>query len=253
MADRCCGYACDIICFGMEIRFRAVFMDEESFSALQSHYRSLSDNGNYAGRCAMHLPDDLEGKRVLDVCCRKGKGVFELSDYTGDRGFLLGIDPDAANIEVARARAAENHWAGERWPAYMRFEQAWPEDLSVAGVRDASYDVVYVNSIINLFYDRIRALAEFHRVLVSGGRLWVAQGVFVSEDGGRRSDHCNENPPGSVFANAWTVGDFIHACALTGFSSVVCGDAAPIEPDCCLNADLPADTSYITCSLCARA
>lgn len=253
MVHKCFLFACAIIWFSVEVRFRVVYMDEESLSALRLHYRTLSSKGNYAGRCAMDLPDDLEGKRVLDVCCRKGKGVFELSDHTGDRGFILGIDPDAANIELARARAADNHWAGERWPAYMRFEQAWPEDLSVAGVRDASYDVAYVNSVINLFYDRARALAEFHRVLVPGGRLWVAQGVFVSESSGQRSDHCNEHRLRSVFANAWTLGDFTHACALTGFSSVICGDAAPIEADCCLNDDLPADTSYVTCSLCARA
>lgn len=228
-------------------------MDDKTFSAMRMHYRMLSDEGSFAGRCAMDIPTNLEGKRVLDVCCRKGKGAYGLSDHTGEEGFVLGVDPDAGNIRVARSRAAENHWAGQRWPAYMRFSQAWPEDLSAAGVADRSYDVVYVNSIVNSFYDQALALAEFYRVLTPKGRLWVAQGVFASEEPCGLLRSCREGCFGGVFARARTIEAFKRACISAGFRAFICGDAAPVEPpdgDC---APGVRTASYVVCSVCAIA
>lgn len=228
-------------------------MDDTTFSAMRLHYRMLSDEGSFAGRCAMDIPDNLEGRRVLDVCCRKGKGAYGLSDHTGEEGFVLGVDPDAGNIDLARSRAAENHWAGQRWPAYMRFSQAWPEDLSAAGVADRSYDVVYVNSAVNLFYDQALALAEFHRVLAPGGRLWVAQGVFASEEPCGLPRSRRKGASGGVFACAPTLESFKRACVSAGFRAFSCGDAAPVEPpdrDCAPGAHT---ASYAACSVCAIA
>ncbi len=228
-------------------------MDDKTFSAMRMHYRMLSDEGSFAGRCAMDIPANLEGKRVLDVCCRKGKGAYGLSDRTGEKGFVLGVDPDASNIQIARSCAAENHWAGQRWPVYLRFSQAWPEDLSSAGVADRSYDVVYVNCVVNLFYDQALALAEFHRVLAPGGRLWVAQGVFASEELCGLPRSRREGAFGGVFDCARTVEAFKRACVSAGFRAFFCGSATALEPP---DRDLAADVrnaSYAACSVCAIA
>lgn len=147
-----------------------------------SYYASLAPAAGFQGRCAMSIPCDIEGKRVLDVCCRKGKGAFALADAVGPSGFVVGVDPDADNVAAACAAAPKNHWAGSSWEHYLRFSQALPENLSGAGIGNAVFDLVYINSVLNLAWSMPASLAEFARVLAPGGRLWVAQGVFA-EDG----------------------------------------------------------------------
>lgn len=147
-----------------------------------SYYASLAPAAGFQGRCAMSIPRDIEGKRVLDVCCRKGKGAFALADAAGRSGFVVGVDPDADNVAAACAAAPKNHWAGSSWGRHLRFTQAIPENLSAAGIGDAVFDLVYINSVLNLAWSVPASLAEFARVLGPGGRLWVALGVFV-EDG----------------------------------------------------------------------
>ena len=131
----------------------------------------------------MSLPPQLSGLRVIDVLCRSGKGAFKLSDAVGDAGFVLGVDPDKSCIERAIAAASGNHRSGHGWSRYLRFEQAFPENLAQAGVSDASYDAVYVNCGLADVFDLPAALAEFHRCLKPGGFLWVAEGVFRSMSG----------------------------------------------------------------------
>lgn len=147
-----------------------------------SYYASLAPAAGFQGRCAMSIPCDIEGRRVLDVCCRKGKGAFALADAVGPSGFVVGVDPDADNVAAACAAAPKNHWAGSSWEHYLRFSRALPENLSGAGIDNAVFDLVYINSFLNLAWSMPASLAEFARVLAPGGRLWVAQGVYA-EDG----------------------------------------------------------------------
>ena len=53
-------------------------------------------------RCVMVLPDDLAGKRVLDIECRKGLGAFKIADRVGEGGFVVGTDSSVEKIEVAK-------------------------------------------------------------------------------------------------------------------------------------------------------
>ena len=147
-----------------------------------SYYAALSPAVGFQSRCAMSIPADIEGKRVLDVCCRKGKGAFALADAVGPSGYVIGVDPDTDNVAAACAAAPKNHRAGSSWEHHLRFSPAIPENLSQACIEDASIDLVYINSVLNLAWSLPVALAEFARVLAPGGRLWVAQGVFAGDD-----------------------------------------------------------------------
>ena len=64
-----------------------------SFAPALSYYAALSPAAGFQGRCAMSIPADIEGKRVLDVCCRKGKGAFALADAVGPSGFVGLVRP----------------------------------------------------------------------------------------------------------------------------------------------------------------
>ena len=227
-------------------------MNELMHETLSSHYQRIGAVRSHAGRCAMDIPPSIAGKRVLDVCCRKGKGAFELSDYTGKDGFVLGIDPDASNVDRARACAADNHWAGNRWQSYLRFSQAWPEDLSCAGVLDRSFDLVYINSALNLCWDLQLALAEFHRVLVPGGRLWVAEGIF-SAGGEVQSAPAAEVGADDVFSAAQSCDVFDAACRAAGFSSVSFGKAVAVYPDDVGGCSPVPSPEFVRCSVCGIA
>ena len=146
------------------------------------YYEAMPREGHVVGRCEMLLPDQLVGKRVLDLGCRRGKGACKIADLVGPDGAVLGVDPSEAYVEAARAYVAEHQMrrarvAGAIDPTFWR---APFEDLRQAGIEDASVDLVFVNSVLNLAWDREAALREIARVLAPGGALHHA-GVFAEE------------------------------------------------------------------------
>ena len=203
-------------------------MDERMLERLRAYYQDLSRTDTLAGRCSMSLPPWLSGLRVIDVLCRSGKGAFKLSDAVGDAGFVLGVDPDKSCIERAIAAASGNHRSGHGWSRYLRFEQAFPENLVKAGVSDASYDAVYVNCGLADVFDLPAALAEFHRCLKPGGFLWVAEGVFRNASG--YEDGVSEEPAPVQAAphRMLTIDAFADLCRDAGFGCVEVADVTPV-------------------------
>ena len=150
-------------------------MDELELQHAEAHYAELSRDG-YSGRCEMFLPEDLRGMRVLDLGCRNGKGACKLADRVGPDGFVLGIDPSAACVARAEATAAAARAEGAAWAGRLAFARGCFEGLRAAGVEDASFDVVIVNSVLNLAWDLKEALRETARAIAPGGRYFC--GLF---------------------------------------------------------------------------
>ena len=96
---------------------------------------------------------------MLDI----GTGTGRLADYVakivGPSGCVVGIDPLPLRIEIAQSKAIANFEA--------RVGRA--EDLSAFA--DATFDVVYLNSVFHWVADKPQALAEIFRVLKANGRL----------------------------------------------------------------------------------
>lgn len=234
-------------------------MEDAARCAMLAYYRSLPSRGRRSGKCEMSLPEGLAGLRVLDVCCRAGKGAYEISDYVGDQGFVHGVDPDSRRIERARSNAADNHWACGRWQRYLRFSCGCPEDLSAAGVLDSSYDLVYINCELSATWDMRLALSEFARVLRPGGRLWVAKGVFrasLADKSGpgtvkKVSSSCACRYPGNVFVRALSRDEFDLLCRSCGFSSCEFTDTKHVEPDGVDDVRELDGISFESCDACA--
>ncbi|MEE0303280.1 class I SAM-dependent methyltransferase [Senegalimassilia anaerobia] len=262
-----------------------------SLAPALSYYAALSPAAGFQGRCAMSIPADIEGKRVLDVCCRKGKGAFALADAVGPSGYVIGVDPDTDNVAAACAAAPKNHRAGSSWERHLRFSLAIPENLSQACIEDASFDLVYINSVLNLAWSLPVALAEFARVLAPGGRLWVAQGVFAVGDldaqggpavigdgadaalgndvgvpavgaplahrGGRDSalsGHATmvgESSSIDVFSQARSCAVFEQMCLEAGFSSVSFSSIAPLAGEDPCDGECPGGATFWLADACA--
>lgn len=201
---------------------------------------------HYYTRCAMVLPDDLAGKRVLDLECRKGLGAFKIADRVGREGFVIGTDSSAERIAVAAEHAAQHHWAGEGWRRHMRLVQADPSDLRAADIEDASVDVVIVNSVLNLMPDRLATLREIVRVLAPDGYLYHDAALALRpvqaevacacrEAGDRVDEHVGEHLGGrpggrNVFAVAPTRGELEALLCEAGFARWEFLGERPLEP-----------------------
>lgn len=145
---------------------------------LARHYADAAFEYGFASLCKMTLPDDLAGKTVLDIGCRRGKGVFKISSRVGASGRAIGLEWSSEFYREACERM-ERAWRDNGLPSNnMEFLLGYPEDLAGAGVADDSVDVVVVNSSINLAYDLEAVYREIFRVLVPGGLL-VSEAVVA--------------------------------------------------------------------------
>lgn len=148
-------------------------------AALAAYYEQLPTEYGFASQCKMVLLGDISGKRVLDVDCRRGKGVVKLSDYVGARGHVVGVDPNPEWIAIADSYV-EDAWRRNGLPENnMEFHVAYPEDLAGAGLADATFDLVFANSSINIAYCPETAFGEIYRVLRPGG-MFVFDGVIAA-------------------------------------------------------------------------
>ena len=135
---------------------------------LAEYYANAKREYGYASKCRMAIPIDMQGLRVLDVECRRGKGVYKFSELMGPTGLAVGVDPSPNWIQEAQERS-EHAWRKAGLPASnMEFRVGYPE---CTGMADASFDVVFANCSVNLAYDPEMALQECARVLRAGGML----------------------------------------------------------------------------------
>ena len=182
--------------FGMDVRDeRAEYYEaskrEEGFPALckmtlpgegtaDEYYGNRAHEYGFASMSKMTLPA-LSGKRVLDVCCRRGKGVFKLSSMVGESGHVIGVDWSPSYIADAKADEERAWRKNHLKKSNMEFHVAYPEDLMQAGVGDQSVDAVYINNVMTLVYDSNKALEEFARVLKPGGLL-IVETIFSNKE-----------------------------------------------------------------------
>jgi len=106
------------------------------------------------------------GQRVLDVACGTGVLARAVAGLVTPNGTVVGIDPNAAMLAVARRTAPGIDWREGR-----------AEALPFA---DAEFDAAVSQFGLMFFDDRVAALREMRRVVRSDGR--VATAVWGSID-----------------------------------------------------------------------
>ncbi len=132
---------------------------------MASAYDELSDPQFTHGKELIALVDIGLGDRVLDIGCGTGRLAAFAVERLGSEGSIVGIDPAPSRIQVAQQ-------LGDR---RLEFRIGEAQDLSQFS--DATFDVAYMNSVLNWIGDRPKALREAYRVLKARGRFGIATTV----------------------------------------------------------------------------
>src|SRR5450631_133206 len=131
---------------------------EHDSSMLAKDYDRLSDTQFRSGRALVARMELQAGARVLDVGCGTGRLAAWIAEHVGPSGQVIGIDPLAERIALARERVPGG-----------RFEIGYAEDLRAFA--DGSFDGLCMSSVFHWVPDQPKALAESARVLQPGGKL----------------------------------------------------------------------------------
>ena len=127
---------------------------------LASTYEQVSVRQFNHGKVLIAALRIKSGERVLDIGCGTGRLGDYVANIVAPGGQVVGVDPLPLRIDIA---AKKN--------PLFKAQVGRAEDLSAFA--DASFDVVYLNSVFHWVPDKPRALAEVRRVLKPGGRFGV--------------------------------------------------------------------------------
>ena len=112
------------------------------------------------------------GSRGLDVGCGVGLYALWLAQAVGAGGRVVGIEPEVAKVEAARALVG-----GEAAGARCEFT---PGDGTAIPLPDRSVDWVWCGDVLHHIVETERALREFLRVVRPGGRIVIKESQVFS-------------------------------------------------------------------------
>jgi len=118
----------------------------------------------------VQMANPQPGESILDVGCGTGIIARHVAPRVGSSGKVIGLDVNPNMLTIARA-------AADREDLVIEWREGRAENLPFP---DNHFDLVLSQFSLMFFTDRPAALAEIHRVLRKGGRVYLS--VFQSID-----------------------------------------------------------------------
>ena len=112
--------------------------------------------------CGLVCPTLLDGLNVLDLGCGSGRDVYALAQLVGETGNVVGVDMTEEQLAVAETYREHHRLAFGFSRDNVEFKLGYIERLDQLGLRDASFDVVVSNCVVNLSPDKEAVLRQVH-------------------------------------------------------------------------------------------
>lgn len=177
--------------------------------------------------CGLTIPADLAGLSVLDLGSGSGRDAYVLSQLVGAAGRVTGVDmtdEQLAVAEGARAGHAKAFGFGN-----VEFLKGDIQRLDEAGLKDASFDLVVSNCVINLARDKEAVLRQARRVLKEGGEMYFSD-VYADR---RVPEALRADPAfyGECLGGALYWNDFLAIAKRAGFADPRLVESRPLAVD----------------------
>jgi len=165
--------------------------------------------------CGLILPEALEGRQVLDLGCGAGRDCYLLSQLVGSRGYVVGVDMTAEQLDVARRHQQYHANLFGYQASNVEFIQGEIESLDKTNLPDEQFDIIVSNCVINLATDKQAVLDQAWRLLKPGGELYFAD-IYADR---RVPEELKADPVlyGECLAGALYWNDFIDLARRAGF------------------------------------
>lgn len=177
--------------------------------------------------CGLTIPHELKGLSVLDLGSGSGRDCYLLSQLVGAEGRVTGVDMTDEQHEVA-VRHLDFHARAFGY-GNVEFVKGDIQRLDVLGLKDASFDLIVSNCVINLARDKEAVLRQAWRVLKEGGELYFSD-VYAD----RRVPEELRNDPivyGECLGGAMYWNDFLTAAKKAGFADPRLVESRPLTLD----------------------
>lgn len=166
--------------------------------------------------CGLIAPLSLEGASVLDLGSGAGQDAYALSRLVGETGSVVGVDMTPEQLAVAREH---KDWHAERYgykKSNVDFIEGDIEKLGELGLKEASFDVIVSNCVINLCEDKKSVFEAAHALLKPGGEFYFSD-VYADR---RVPEELRAHPQahGECLSGALYWNDFLNLAKQSGFA-----------------------------------
>ncbi len=182
-------------------------------TALENIHPEVKDK--YYG-CGLTIPNELKGKRILDLGSGSGRDCYIAAQLVGQEGSVVGIDMTPEQLAVAERHIDYHTEAFGYKYGNVRFLQGNIEQLDALDLEPESFDIIISNCVVNLATDKLKVLRDAYRLLKPGGEMYFSD-VYSDR---RISAELQADPVlwGECLSGALYWNDFLKFARTAGFT-----------------------------------